>query len=264
MSTLQKLKDKIQSRYPVRLHMTMILTLVTLTGVVTSIVLLRAGITTMWLRYSLAVITAYLVFLLGIRLWIWYVLKRQQSKNASSFDGSDLTDGTFPVGYDSITTSDIKSSGGSFSGAGASGNFSSQGSVSMHTGNGATIHTVDKAVSGGSIFSGFFDDLDGDALVFIIISVIVVALLGAWAYLIYQTPVILSEAFFEFLLASGLIRRANYASSDGWLFSTLKSTVIPVLIILVIAGAAGFVASSFCPDAIRLQDLMSDVCKKNS
>ncbi len=54
-----------------RLQVSLILGLTGLAGLLTSFSLLHAGITWMWIRYSIAILVAYGAFLLMLRLWLW-------------------------------------------------------------------------------------------------------------------------------------------------------------------------------------------------
>src|SRR5829696_9146476 len=53
-----------------RLHATLILLLTGVAGFLTSVVLLRLGISPMWLRYPVAILFAYGVFLILLRVWL--------------------------------------------------------------------------------------------------------------------------------------------------------------------------------------------------
>src|SRR5690348_11493644 len=97
-------------RYFIRAHMSTMLALVLLSGLLASRLLLRAGVASMALRYPVAVILSYLVFFGLVRIWLAYVCrvdaaKRRRSGNGGSEDG--LLDGSWSGGG---------SSGGSSSG----------------------------------------------------------------------------------------------------------------------------------------------------
>src|SRR5215813_2610599 len=53
-----------------RFHVTLILSLTTLAGFLTSVVLLHSGVSWMWLRYPLAISLAYGVFLFLLGMWL--------------------------------------------------------------------------------------------------------------------------------------------------------------------------------------------------
>jgi len=59
----------------VRFHMTLILLLVLIAGIGGNFVLMKLGVRSMPGRYVLAVLLGYALFLLGVRLWLWYAQK---------------------------------------------------------------------------------------------------------------------------------------------------------------------------------------------
>src|ERR687894_2311887 len=70
-----------------RAQMTLILLATGCAGFLVSFLLLRAGLTQMWLRYPLAILCAYAVFLLLLRLW----LAAQSRRKSVSDPDLDLT-----------------------------------------------------------------------------------------------------------------------------------------------------------------------------
>jgi len=75
-------------------------------------------------------------------------------------------------------------------------------------------------------------------------------------WLVWQAPVILPEAAFEALLASGLIKAARRGDARGWARGVLKSTLIPLVLVLAAASFAGWAAQRACPPATRLTDIV--------
>src|ERR1022692_5035253 len=67
-----QLERRIAHDYFVRFHMTVILAAVISSGVLSSKCLLELGVSLRF-RYPLAVLASYAVFLLLVRIWIWYV-----------------------------------------------------------------------------------------------------------------------------------------------------------------------------------------------
>src|SRR5207248_446526 len=90
----QRFKDRILHGYFVRIHMGLILTAVTASGVLTSKGLLAAGVVSLRFRYPVAVLCSYLVFLALVRIWIWYVCRRR----ALASSGFDLGNFDLPGG----------------------------------------------------------------------------------------------------------------------------------------------------------------------
>src|ERR1017187_6683296 len=67
-----QLERRIAHDYFVRFHMTVILAAVISSGVLASKCLMELGVSLRF-RYPIAVLASYCVFLLLIRVWIWYV-----------------------------------------------------------------------------------------------------------------------------------------------------------------------------------------------
>lgn len=245
--------------------MTLILLVVTLSGMGGTVVLMHLGVHRMWLRYGLAVLFSYLIFLAAIRLWLWYVFARNaRSSSNNSLDAGDLPGLSIPAdlgdgGDDAGGIAETVGQGGSSGGGGASASWAPSSSLSSTNPVAATVSSsTSSSTSGGSGIGSFFDGIDGDAAIFILIGILVAALSGVWIYLIYQAPVILSEIAFHFLLASGLMRRARSASIEGWALSTIKGTWIPLAIILGLSIALGAVAQSVYPEATGLGPIIKN------
>src|ERR687884_566449 len=73
---LAAIGERLQREGLPRLQMSLMLTLTCACGFLSSFVLLHLGLTRMWLRYPLAVLCAYGVFLLLLRLWLAYQCNR--------------------------------------------------------------------------------------------------------------------------------------------------------------------------------------------
>ena len=73
---LEAIKARLQREGLPRLQMSLMLMLTGTAGFLSSFVLLHLGLTRMWLRYPLAVLCAYVVFLLLLRLWLAYQCNR--------------------------------------------------------------------------------------------------------------------------------------------------------------------------------------------
>jgi hypothetical protein len=65
-----------------RIQVTLILTLTALAGFLTSFCLLHSGVHSMWLRYPLAILMAYGVFLVLLGVWLWLQPNRGSVSNS--------------------------------------------------------------------------------------------------------------------------------------------------------------------------------------
>ncbi|HEV7763402.1 MAG TPA: hypothetical protein VGQ76_00235 [Thermoanaerobaculia bacterium] len=240
----------LQRRHWVRLHMFFLVTATFLAGLLATKLLMELGVDTLWLRYALAVCGAYLVFLVLVRLWIWYVCGRGVDLDAA--DGIDL----FVRAMDKGERVEI--GGGEFGGGGASGTWDTPDGVPVDV----EISTAPAklASTGGSDKSGCLSfDIGGDegCFVVILLAVLVGALLIAGGYLIYAAPAILGEAVFEVLLAAALARRAKKLEAAGWGGSVFNATVWIFLAVLAIAVTLGWYAQKSCPEATRIRDAIN-------
>jgi hypothetical protein len=73
MMTRARVRQWLEDRFFLRIHMTLILLGTFLAGVVTTRALMAAGVNVLALRYAIAVCLAYLVFLVLVKLWLMYV-----------------------------------------------------------------------------------------------------------------------------------------------------------------------------------------------
>ncbi|MGE0102091.1 MAG: hypothetical protein AB7H86_06950 [Blastocatellales bacterium] len=264
--TMPKFRQRLLARYFVRLHMTLILGAVVLSGVITSKLLLLAGLRSMAIRYPIAVLLAYLVFFVLIRLWLWYVGISPQARESTADSGGFIPDISPGIDIGSRGTGWGGFGGGTSGGGGASDSWgesasewlsstepppsASPGSFSL----GGSGSSSGKG-SGGSLF-----DLDlGDdgclpIIVMILLAALILLIFGSAAWLIYQAPAIFAEAAFEAALASGLIRASKGIDSPDWKGSILKATWLPFVLVLVMSIALGWTVNEFCPDAATIRE----------
>ena len=112
------------------------------------------------------------------------------------------------------------------------------------------------ARGGSSSSSSFGLDIDGDGLILLLLfALLVVAILGVGAYVVYQAPAILSEAAFQAVLVPGLVKTSKNAHDTSWEKGILKATVIPFAIVLVLAILFGYEAGKRCPTAATVRQV---------
>lgn len=234
--------------------------------------LLALNVENVMLRYPLAVIFAYLIFFLSVKLWLRYVAPVPVTQKAQG-NSPDLVDllPDLPISGQSGGSFNIgevfRGGGGEFSGAGASGSF---GDVQT-----AFADSGTSVLSGGIDAGGGIGDAVGDAageavssalgddggvvavVVFAVLAAIMAVVVGAGVYLVYEAPFILSEAAFEFILAAGLVRGTRRIDSADWIGSVFKTTGIPFIVTLVLATLAGYLMHHYFPDVTRISELFS-------
>jgi hypothetical protein len=256
----QRFEQHIAHRFFVRFHMSLILTAVIASGVLTSRGLLELGVHSLRLRYPLAVLGSYLVFVLLVRVWIWYVKICCSRLSLPSFGGRGGTGGG-SIDLSGGDSGPSGSSGGSNGFTGFRGGDSGGGGASSSWEAGVVPEPVPIASSSSSSSSRWFPDLDfggggdGDGwLVLLLLAALVLAIVGAGGYLVWAAPHILPEAATQALLASSLARAAKQ-QQHTWIDGILRSTCVPFFVVLVLAGALGWSAHHHCPTALKLVDV---------
>jgi len=248
--------------YFVRFHMALILVATVLCGLLFSKVLLLLGVGEMRIRYPAAVASSYLSFFLLVKLWLLYVSRTspgdEREPRSSVLDAADLLDipgRAGPAGPGPVTFG-----GGSSGGGGAGGTFqalagagappepvaNAAGAVSQ--GGGKAAETAGDALSS-------LGDLDNAAVVLFLFGLLVAAVFGAGAYLLYQAPDILTEAAFQAALATGLLRGARGIDVPHWTGSVFRATWIPFAIVTVLSFLFGMFAQLLYPEARTVAEL---------
>ena len=251
----QKLERSLAHDYFCRFHMSVILAAVVSSGLLASKGLMEVGVS-LGYRYPLAVAISYVVFLLLIRVWIWYVRVR----SAPRFRGPDL--GSFSFGSGGGGGSfDVGSIGGrtgsGFSGFG--GGSSGGGGASSDWEAGEAMAVSPPSGGASSWFSGFDlgdgGDNDGWLVVLLLIG-LVACIFGGGIYLVVAAPHILPEAAAQLILAGGLTR-VSKEHHHNWMSGVIWSTWIPFLVVMLMASALGWEAHRHCHAAVRLLDLLN-------
>ena len=258
---MPQIERRIAHDYFCRFHMSVILAAVISSGVLASKCLLELGVP-LGVRYPLAVVASYSVFLLLIRVWIWYVTVRGRGLLAGSFDtgGGRGSGGSWGFGGGGG-----RSGGGGFKGYGGGDSGGGGASSSWEANQTAAMMPQPStgsasASSGGHWWSGFGGGGGGGGsddgwIVIVLLAALVAAILGGGIYLVVAAPHILPEAAAQVLLA-GTLTRVSKDHHHNWMAGVLRSTCIPFLIVVVMAGALGWEAHRYCPAAPRLIDVL--------
>ena len=247
----ERLKKRILKQYFVRLHMGLILSATMAAGLLASKGFLEAGVHSVVVRYPLAVLAAYVLFLGMTRLWIRYTVVNRPTSSMLDEDAIETVLDVAGEGIDGShdgTTSRVLFGGGDSGGGGASGAW------------GESVKAVSpRTSSGGSWFGGGGLDIDLDEGIWILLALaaVMVAIFGAGAYLIWAAPEILPEIAVGALLASSLKRSAQHAESGGWLRSVVACTAIPFGIVFVLVCVLAYAIHHTCPGAPKLLDALN-------
>ena len=206
----------------VRFHMSLILLVVFLAGIGTSFALLRVGVRSMPIRYVTAVLVGYLLFLLGVRLWLWFVRK---SLPLLERELVEVDQGTRPT--------------------------------SAPGGWGRTdVSSVSDLATAADIV-GFAGD---GCLVGLVVSVVLMAIGGMVAYVLVVTPELLGEAVVQLALAAALRRKGKVFRDGHWTGSVVRMTWGVAFVAIFGAAILGLLVQSSCPTAVTIFDAISS-CK---
>jgi hypothetical protein len=231
-----------------RLLVSFLLALTGAAGFLISSALLHLGVTLMAVRYPLAVLLAYSVFLLLLRLWL--ALQRTGRSALDLFPdiGDGIQNNLFDSGTRAATDAATFGGGADFGGAGTGGSWTV----------GASPGNLGGDLSGGSSIMdsmpGVPDvglDLDpGEGCFWIVIPIIaIVGVIFAMFYVVYVAPVLLAEMLVDALLVAGLYRRLKGIEPRYWLRSVVRRTLLPVMIATALFIAAGYLMGRIAPEA---------------
>jgi hypothetical protein len=261
--------DRFKQRNPLRLHMALILATTVFSGFLATRILLALHLEKVLIRYPLAVVFAYLVFFLLVKLWLKHVAvtpaaRTRHDRHSDYLDVVPDLAGSGPEG--SAGGNDfLLGGGGEFSGAGASASFpeadalvgESDTTVIADGGDlGSSFGEAAENVAGEAATAAFGDESGIVGIVVLaVLGVIVALVLGAGIYLIYEAPFILSEAAFEFVLAAGLLRGSRRLDAADWMGSVFKTTWIPFAATLLLATLVGLLITVNFPGVTRISEL---------
>jgi len=207
-----------QDAFP-RLQMGLIVGLTGAAGLLFSFLMLDAGMTRMALRYPLAMLGAYGVFL--VLLWLWL-----RTKAEDYVDLPDLS-GSAPGGSGDCTPA--LEGGGHFGGGGASGTFDTPASFAPADSDSPLAEAA-----------GAVGDADELAIPLIVLA-FALGLALASLYVVYIAPMLFAELLVDGALSYALYRRIKGTDSPHWLASAVRRTALPFLLtggFVAIAGAA--------------------------
>jgi hypothetical protein len=271
LGTRERLKAYLAKRYDMRLHMSMILAATCAVGMLSSALLLRAGVHDMRVRYPIVLILAYLTFLGGV--WVWlramgFLRGAKDSKRSSLLDGVDFVSGGGSSSGGSVGSSigriggGIGRGGGSFDGGGASASFA-EGNVPMPA---VTMNPAAPSIAAESSGDGAdigkaiskIGDIGGgdDFGAIILLILLAVAIFLASGYIIWMGPEIFTEAAFGAMLAGGLAKHARNDNASGWVEGVVKKTWWPFAIVFVLATVFAFYSAMNHPEAKTFKETL--------
>ncbi len=216
-----------------RLQMSAIVMITASGGLLSSHLLRNGGIDAMVVRYPLATLAAYGLFLL--LMWAWV---RWRNDMDDAYE--ELLDHSIDLDGGSTPTTPGWTGGGSSGGAGRSGTGGAP------------------AGSGLSEGDALPDLIDGDAglpvLAIVALLAASVAALVAAVWVVWSAPVLMAELLVDAALAGGLYRRMRGIQAQGWWWLCVRHTIWPLLGVLVFFIVVGAVAQHQAPGATTLME----------
>lgn len=215
-----------------RLQLILILFFTGLAGLFASFTLLHWGIWSMTLRYPMAILLAYFVFLGLLALWLWL------QKRNSSFDLDQ--EFVFDLSDTSSTSETVYVREDETFGAGGAGGSWDEGASS------STSISTDSSSGLGVVDAGF--DLDEGFLVVLAVVAVGAGLLAS-LYIVYIAPALLAEILVDGLLVASLYKRVKGIERRHWLRAAVRRTVVPALLAAMFFGIAGYALKRVAPEA---------------
>jgi hypothetical protein len=265
----ERLKGFLEKRFSLRLHMFLILSGVFCAGLLCSKLLLELQVRSMLIRYPLAVLCSYLVFFGMVRFWLFYLSSSTGRRNSFLESAAGNGSSTFPDLFIDVSGSAFRepfsNAGGSSGGGGASASFDSapgEAAPFFPAPQGSNSGLASGFDGTGKTVSAFMDG--DDSWVLIVLGLVLAIICGAGIYLIYQAPVILSDAAFQAILSTSLIKRMNKMSEPDWIGSVIRATAIPFLVVLSSALAAAWAAHRVYPEAVNMSEVLRHLTSAHS
>lgn len=235
---IQIVKQRLLRRGMPRLQVSAILLFTGLAGFLTSFLLLHLGLSRMWLRYPMAAIVAYCLFLLILYLWLWL---RRGGKLDPNFDAPGLE--LIPEAISTRSESFKFGGGGDFGGAGAGGSWGESASDVARV----SADSVSDA-------SGFDVDLDEGWPIVLAIVLLLGGLVASF-YIIYIAPALLAEIIVDGILMVGIYKRLKKVEQRHWLQGALRQTVLPAIVVVTFLTIAGYAMQKAAPGAQSIGDV---------
>ena len=225
-----------------RVQMGLIVGLTGAAGLLTSFLLLRAGVGSMALRYPLALASAYVIFL--FLLWLW--LRTRTDDYLDSLDPTNISPDVGSSPAEAFTSG----GGGDFAGGGASGSFDAGGaSSSIDAPDSSAVPDWDIPV-----------DVDVGEFVFpILAALLAIGLALASLYVVYIAPELFAELIFDGVLSYSLYRRLSGGDRSHWLGTAVRRTLLPFGLTAVFLVAMGAAMAHYAPEARSIGQVIHHV-----
>jgi hypothetical protein len=248
------LAAKLEREHPIRLQMLGVVTLAALAGFLVSFTLLHLGLTSMGIRYAIATIGGYGVFVVAVRIWL---LGRDAASHlrddGERSRGLNLNGLGRLGGRAASSTSDALFKGGRSGGAGASASFGAPdvGRAQMFAMASAPPPPSSSGLPGlGNVkIKG-----KGKGVLPLIVIALIVIGIAVVGRVVWQSPNLIAEMLVDGAVAGSALRGAARAHRQRDI-DVIQHTWIPALIVFVLMVAIGVVGQNVRPDAVSIGDL---------
>lgn len=255
------LRRRLQQRHWLRVHVALmgLLTLAAMLGM--SALMLHSGVHSMAVRYGVALLGGYAVYLVLLRLWAACMLRRPDAALDSWVVDlpSAGNGGSGGPTQDTKVTADAFDSagGGDFAGGGASGHWSTEATGSMGKAPAAVADQGSKLLPDWGGIDGL--DLEGVVLlpVLLVFGGLLLLFTGAgtllWAAL--GTELLLAVAV-EVAMALLMARSLYVMEREGWLLVALRMSWKPMLAAVLVGVLVGALCDWWLPGADSLGQVL--------
>ncbi len=259
---IERMQRFLMQRGMPRLQMSGIMILTGAAGLLASFAMLRLGLTEMGLRYPVAVLLAYGVFLGLLRLWLYYHTRPKPQpgtahRSGSNWDVTDLADLSWSgsgSGGGNSGSGGFSGGGGAFGGSGAGGTFMVPPGAAPESGRALGSFGGTSSGGKGGSFNFELDDDIGKSLAPLLILALIALVLFLTFYAVYIAPTLFAEMLVDGALVTGLYRQMKRTEPGAWLKVAVRRTWWSFLIVAVLFSIIGFVMQDLHPEAQSLGD----------
>lgn len=246
------LRERIKSHLIIekspRRDMAVIMILAGAAAFLASVSLLSLGLKGLVLRYPLAALIGYAVFLMALRLWVLW--REPRARNERGVDlAIDVPLNIAPRPHGSMEAFKEFGGGGGFSGGGASGTIEPSEARAIVSSSAPQEPSADVDI-----------DWDAEGLIAIPLVLLAVLLSGAALYFVVTAPILFAELIVDALIAAGVYRRLRRLPARHWLMSSLSHTWRPFMLLFVVTLIVSMILQAAAPSA----DSIGDVFRQSS
>ena len=231
--------------------MSLLVALTAAAGLLTSFLLLRAGVHAMWLRYPLALGVAYMVFL--VLLWLWLRTRAEDYVDAPQAT-SDAS--TPSCGHASMEPpAPAPGGGGDFGGGGASAHFDAPSA--------SNTWAESSAKEPNPLSEGFGSVADADEFAIpLVVVLLAIGVVFSSLYVVYAAPALFAELLLDGALAATLYRRLRGLESRHWIDTAVRRTAAPFALTAAFLCASGVAMQAYAPQAQSLGEVLQHAASR--